>query len=161
MNTVALFGRLTRDPETNYTQGQEPKPVVNFGLAVDNASNQRAEQGNGYDAGFFECIAFNKTAENIQQYFDKGARIGVEGRLQQDRWQNDQGQNRSAVKVVVSRFTFIETRTEAEQRRGSSSQQPQQQAPPPQAGNPDSPFGDQDGPPGLEVDPSDDPFGDQ
>lgn len=98
MNQVGLFGRLTRDPELRYTQNG--KAVVNFSLAVNRYSDNEAD--------FFDCVAFDKQAENIANSCRKGHRLLVWGRLQQDRWTDQQGQNRSAVKIILSGFSFIE-----------------------------------------------------
>lgn len=99
MNQVQLFGRLTRDPEMRYTP--QGKAVVNFSLAVSRYGENEAD--------FFECTAWEKQAENINNSCKKGHRLLIWGRLHQDRWTDQQTQqNRSAVKIVVSGFSFIE-----------------------------------------------------
>jgi len=97
-NQVVLAGNLVRDPELSYTQNQ--KPVANFDIAVNFKS------GEYENTSFFSCSAFGKTGENIVKYFSKGSNIFVVGRLQQDRWQNEQGQNRSRIKINVNSFQF-------------------------------------------------------
>lgn len=88
LNCVSLIGNLTRDPElTSTTTG---KLKVNFSIAV-----------NGYkqdDVSFFNCEAWGATAEFISKYITKGNKVGVKGRLQQQRWQKD---NKNFQRVVV------------------------------------------------------------
>lgn len=164
INAVVLTGRLTRDPEMDYSR--QGTPICNFGIAVDGASNESDPDRQGaYKAGFFDCIAFGNTAEFVQQYLDKGSRVGIDGRLRQDRWKTDSGDKRSRVKIVVGRVDFQETRAEADARRAGQGTQgsrgQQQQRRPAQD---DAPFGDDDAlpqEPDCGVDPEDDPFGDQ
>ena len=113
MNSLQILGRLTRDPEIKNANG---KSVCQFAIAVNR---------NKEEADFFECVAWEKTAETISQYVKKGQRILIDGRLQQDRWKDQQsGENRSTVKIILNRFDFIEA---AEQQ--NAQQQPQAQAP--------------------------------
>ena len=99
MNQVAIMGRFTRDPELRYSQSG--KPVAKFTLAVNRYSDNEAD--------FFDCTAFDKQAENISNSCQKGHRLLVWGRLQQDKWTDQQTQQqRTAVKIMVSSFDFIE-----------------------------------------------------
>lgn len=99
MNHVSIFGRFTRDPELKYTP--QGKAVVSFSLAVN--------RYDGNEADFFDCEAWEKQAENIANSCRKGHRLLVWGRLRQDRWTDQQTQqNRSAVRIVVQGFSFIE-----------------------------------------------------
>ncbi|MDJ0305371.1 single-stranded DNA-binding protein [Dehalobacter sp.] len=118
MNSVQVLGRLTSDPELKYTQGS--KAVCQFTIA-HNPSKEEAD--------FYDCVAWEKTAENISNYFKKGQRILIDGRLQQDKWKDQQsGENRSKIKIIVNRFDFIEPASENTQRPAT-----QQSAPPPGA----------------------------
>lgn len=128
INTVVLTGRLCAAPELKHTT--KGTAVANFRLAVDRNAKDETD--------FFTCVAFEKTAELITQYCDKGAQIGVEGRLQARQWETDSGDKRSVVEVVANRVQFLESRADAEARRG---QQPQ--AAPAPAAEQDDPFGDQ------------------
>ncbi len=96
MNSVNIIGRLTRDPELRYSQAG--KAVANMSIAV---------QRNREEADFFDCVAFEKTAETIANNLVKGREVGVSGRLQQDRWEDQQGQKRTTVKIMVNLITFI------------------------------------------------------
>lgn len=95
MNSVTIDGRLGKDPEVRQTNGG--KTVVNFTIA-----NQRNKE----ETDWFDCVAWDRTAEFISQYFRKGDGINIEGRLQQERWQNNEGENRSKVVISVGKAGF-------------------------------------------------------
>jgi single-strand DNA-binding protein len=99
VNQVGIFGRLTRDPELRYTA--QGKAVVRFTLALNRF-------GDNNEPDFFDCEAWEKQAENIANSCKKGHRLLVWGRLRQDRWTDQNQQNRSAIRIVVQGFSFIE-----------------------------------------------------
>ena len=104
-NRVLLMGNLTRDPELSFTPSN--MPMCKFGLAVnrqwtDKNSNERREE-----TTFVDCVAWARQAETIKQYMSKGKPIFVEGRLSYSSWENQEGQKRSKLEVVVERFQFI------------------------------------------------------
>ena len=96
MNKVILMGNLTRDPEFKNIGTTN---VCNFGIAINRKTK------NGENTTFVEVSSFGKTADNIAKYFQKGKPILIEGRLQLDQW-NDNGVQRSKLKVVAERFNF-------------------------------------------------------
>lgn len=103
INTVVLVGRLTRDAQLKYT---------NNGLAITELSiavNSQRKQGDQWvdEANFFDVTAFGRQGEAIQRYLVKGKQVGVEGRLKQDRWQNQEGQNRSKVTIVANNVMLL------------------------------------------------------
>jgi single-strand DNA-binding protein len=104
-NKVLLMGNLTRDPQLRYLPSQ--MAVVDFGLAV----NRRWKGPQGEDreeVTFVDCTAWAKQAETINQYFQKGKPIFIEGRLKYDTWEDKQGGGkRSRLVVVVENFQFI------------------------------------------------------
>ena len=103
LNRVILIGRLTRDPELRYTPSGTA--VSSFSIANNRTyvtNNEKKEQ-----VSFFNCVAWAKTGEVIVQYCKKGQRIGIEGRLQQRSWDDQDGKKRSAVEVVVDNFQFL------------------------------------------------------
>lgn len=107
LNKVMLMGNLTRDPELRYTPSNTP--VANIGLAVNRRwRNQQGEQQE--ETTFVDCEAWGRTAEILSQYLKKGRPVYLEGRLRLDQWQDQQGQNRSKLKVVVESFQFIDSR---------------------------------------------------
>lgn len=103
LNSVVLVGRLTRDVELRYTPNGHA--VADFGLAVERPyTNQQGER----DVDFVNITVWRKQAENCSRYIGKGRLVAIKGRLQQDRWQNEQGQNRSRVKVVADGVRFLD-----------------------------------------------------
>lgn len=102
MNKIILIGRLTKDPELRYTQSGTA--VVSFNLAVDRRfTNQNGER----EADFINCVAWNKTAEFISEYFHKGKQIAVEGRLQVRSYDGNDGQRHWVTEVVAEQVEFV------------------------------------------------------
>ncbi len=106
-NKVLLMGNLTRDPELRYTPSNQP--VANFGIAI-NRRYTTAEGERREEVTFVDCEAWGKTAETIKNYLAKGRPIFVEGRLKLDTWQDQQGEKKSKLKVVVESFQFVDSR---------------------------------------------------
>jgi len=105
LNRVILVGRLTKDVELKQTTGGAQ--VATFSIAVNKTYKTGGEKKE--KASFITCVAWNKTAEVIAQYCKKGQRIGIEGRLDQRSWEDDKGNKRSVVEVVVDNFQFLES----------------------------------------------------
>lgn len=105
-NRVILLGNLTRDPEMRYTANNTP--IVKIGIAVnDRVKNRDSDQWEDRP-NFFDCTAFGRVAELINQYFSKGKPIFIEGKLRWDSWEDRQsGQRRSKVEVIIDNFQFI------------------------------------------------------
>jgi single-strand DNA-binding protein len=114
MNKVLLLGRLTRDPETRYTQGMEPIAVVKYSLAVNKKFKRQGEA----DADFINCVAFGKVAEFAEKYFSKGQLVAVTGRLQVRSWEDKDGQKRTATDVVVEEQYFAESKKKTDSPEG-------------------------------------------
>ena len=99
-----ITGNLTRDPETRNTTGGTP--VCSFSVAVNRRYTTNGEQRE--EVSYFNCSAWGRTGETIQQYAHKGDAILVSGRLRQDRWEDKAtGKTRSAVEIVVEDFNFM------------------------------------------------------
>ena len=114
MNKVILMGRLTRDPDIRYSQGNEPLCIARYSLAV----NRRFKRENEPDADFINCVAFGKTGEFAEKYFRKGQMVAVSGRLQIGSYEKD-GQKRMTADVVVDDQYFAESKRESDANRGS------------------------------------------
>ena len=102
-NRVILMGNLTRDPELRYTPNGSA--VASFSIAVNRrykVDNEKREE-----TSFFDIVFFGKPAEIIAEYMKKGRPLLVEGRLQQRRWETDDGQKRSKVEIVGENFQFM------------------------------------------------------
>lgn len=103
INKVVLIGRLTRDPEMRYTQNGTA--MATFSIAnnrIYSVSGEKKEM-----VSFFNCVSWARAAETIVQYCKKGQRIGIDGRLQQRSWEDQDGNKRSTVEVVVDNFQFL------------------------------------------------------
>lgn len=98
INTVVIAGRTTKDPEIKVTPSGTA--VLSFSLAVnDTKKNAQGEWEDVVD--FFDCKVFGKRAESLAQYIPKGSKLTINGRLHQDRWQAQDGTNRSRVSIIV------------------------------------------------------------
>ncbi len=137
MNKVILMGNLTRDPEFKNI-GQTN--VCNFGIAINRKTK------NGEDTTFVEVSSFGKTADNIAKYFQKGKPILIEGRLQLDQW-NDNGVQRSKLKVVAERFNFCGSNSGQSQgpNQGQSQQAPRNTYAQPQNNGPQNGYNNNQG----------------
>ena len=147
INNVVLVGRLANDPEMKYTPSG--MPITTFRLAVDRGRKNDAGED---QTDWLNIVAFQKTAELVAQYCDKGSLVGIEGRIQSRTWEGQDGKKNYSVEIVANNVRFLESRSEAERRRaarGQSAPSGAASAPPPPA--------DDFGPVGT----SDDPFGDQ
>ena len=111
MNKVILLGRLSRDVDLRYTQAAEPVAVCRFTVAVDRPYS-RNRQENEPTADFINCVCFGKRGESINQYFSKGNKIAVQGRLQVSTYKDQQGNKRYSTDVVVEDFEFVENKGE-------------------------------------------------
>ena len=108
MNRVILMGRLTRDPEVRYTQGNEPMAVARYTLAVDR--RVRRQDGNEQTADFINIVAFRKAGEFAEKYFRQGLKIIVSGRIQTGSYTNRDGQKVYTTEVVVEEQEFAESK---------------------------------------------------
>ena len=81
MNRVILMGRLTRDPDVRYTQGEKSMAIARYTLAVDRRGKKERDQDQ-QAADFINCVAFDRAAEFAETYFHQGMRVLVSGRLQ-------------------------------------------------------------------------------
>ena len=116
MNKVILMGRLTRDPDVRYSQGQNQIAIARFTLAVD---RRRAAEGQ-QSADYIPCVALGKNGEFAEKYLKKGTKIVVEGRIQTGSYTNREGQKVYTTEVMVESQEFAESK-----REGDSSPQPE------------------------------------
>lgn len=98
MNIAILMGRLTREPELKYTSNG--KAYTTFTLAVQKTKDE---------AEFIDCVAWEKTAENIAEYFRKGNRILIQGRLNVSSYEQN-GEKRKFTRVLVNIFEFVDSK---------------------------------------------------
>lgn len=119
MNKVIIMGRLTRDPDVRYTQGEEPMAIARFTLAVD----RRGKRDGEASADFPSCVCFRRTAEFIEKYAHQGTKLVVVGRIQTGSYTNRDGQKVYTTDVVVEEAEFAESKAAADRNT--------QQTPPP------------------------------
>lgn len=103
LNKAILMGRLTKDPELRSTPNGTP--VCSFTLAVD-------RRGKDDGADFIDIVAWSKTAEFVSKYFQKGQLVSVAGRIQTRTWEDQKGNKRKAVEVVVEEVDFCGSKPE-------------------------------------------------
>jgi len=115
MNKVILMGRLTRDPEVRYSQGDASTAVARFTLAVDRRIKRNADD---QTADFINCVAFGRTGEFMEKYGRKGVKFVVEGRIQTGSYTNKEGQKVYTTDVVVEQVEFAESKATSESHSG-------------------------------------------
>ena len=106
MNKVILIGRLTRDPEVRYSQGDSASAVARYTLAVDRRFKRDGEQS----ADFINCVAFGKSAEFAERYLRQGVKIAVTGRIQTGSYTNRDGVKVYTTDVVIEEQEFAESK---------------------------------------------------
>ena len=109
MNKVILMGRLTRNPEVRYTQGERQMAIARYTLAVDRRGRGNAGAGE-QTADFIQCVAFDRSGEFAEKYFHQGTKIVVTGRLQTGSYTNRDGQKVYTTDVVVEEQEFAENK---------------------------------------------------
>ena len=115
MNKVILMGRLTRDAEVRYSQGDASTAVARFSLAVDRRFRR---DGDEQTADFINCVAFGRTGEFMERFGRKGTKFLVEGRIQTGSYTNKDGQKVYTTDVVVEQLEFAESRSTSEGNNG-------------------------------------------
>lgn len=106
MNKVFLIGRLTKDPEVRYSQGENSTAIARYTLAIDRKYKKEGEQS----ADFISCIAFGKSGEFAEKYLHKGMKIAIIGRIQTGSYTNKEGQKVYTTDVVVEEHEFCESK---------------------------------------------------
>ena len=133
MNKVILMGRLTRDPDVRYSQGDSPMAIARYTLAVDRRFRRDNDQ---QTADFISCVAFGRNGEFAEKYLHQGTKIVAEGRIQTGSYQDKDGKTVYTTEVVVENQEFAESKATAD---SNNNYQPQQQ---PVASQPTAPAGD-------------------
>lgn len=110
MNKVILMGRLTRDPEVRYSQGENATAVARYTLAVDRRFNRNNDD---QTADFISCVAFGRSGEFAEKYLHKGTKIAVTGRIQTGSYTNKDGVRVYTTEVVVEDQEFAESKNSA------------------------------------------------
>ena len=106
MNKVILMGRLTRDPEVRYSQGENATAIARYTIAV----HRRYKKEGDASADFIGCVAFGKLGEFAEKYLRKGTKVVVTGRIQTGSYTNKDGQKVYTTDVVVEENEFAESK---------------------------------------------------
>ena len=107
MNKVILMGRLTRDPEVRYSQGENPLAIARYTLAVDRVRGRRDGEAT---ADFIQCVAFGRQAEHAEKYYHQGIKVAISGRIQTGSYTNRDGVKVYTTEVVVEDQEFAESK---------------------------------------------------
>ena len=114
INKAILMGRLTKEPELRHT-GQGT-PVCSFSIAVNNG------YGENQQTDFINCVAWNKTAEFVSNYFSKGSMIVIIGRIATRVWEGQDGKKNYSTEVVVNEVSFGESKRTQDETSGEPMQ---------------------------------------
>ena len=106
MNKVILMGRLTRDPEVRYSQGERTMTLAKYTLAVD----RRSQDGNEQTADFLNCVAFDRAGEFAEKYFRQGMRVLISGRIQTGSYINKDGIKVYTTDIIVEDQEFADSK---------------------------------------------------
>jgi single-strand DNA-binding protein len=107
LNKVLLIGNLGRDPEMKYTP--QGTPMTTFSMAV--SRRRQTPDGEWKDeTEWFRIVAWQKLAEQCNEYLRKGSKVYIEGRLQTREWQGQDGQNRQIVEIVANEMLLLDGR---------------------------------------------------
>lgn len=107
MNKVILMGRLTRDPEVRYSQGERSMAIARYTLAID---RRKTQQNSVPGADFINCVAFDRAGEFAEKYFRQGLRVLISGHLQTGSYTNKDGQKVYTTEVIVESQEFADSR---------------------------------------------------
>ena len=107
MNKVILMGRLTRDPEVRYSQGERSMAIAKYTLAID---RRKTQQNSDPGADFINCVSFDRAGEFAEKYFRQGLRVLISGHLQTGSYTNKDGQKVYTTDVIVESQEFADSR---------------------------------------------------
>lgn len=108
MNRAILMGRLTRDPEVRYSQGERSMAIARYTLAVDRRG--RKGQDGEQTADFINCVAFDRAGEFAEKYFRQGMRVLISGRIQTGSYTNKEGQRVYTTEVIIDDQEFADSK---------------------------------------------------
>ena len=127
MNRVILMGRLTRDPEVRYSQGERAMAIARYTLAVDRRFRRDGEP----TADFIPCVIFGRSAEFAEKYFRQGMRVLISGRIQTGSYTNRDGQKVYTTDIVVDDQEFADSKNASSGNEGGYGNSYQQSRPAP------------------------------
>lgn len=121
MNKAILMGRLTRDPEVRYSQGDNSMAIARFSLAVD---RRRQNNSDGQTADFINIVAFGKLGEFAEKYLKKGTKVALTGRIQTGSYTNKDGVKVYTTDVIAEEIEFAESKSASSNNNGNNGNTP-------------------------------------
>lgn len=122
MNKVILMGRLVRDPEVRYSQGEEPTAIARYTLAVDRRGTKKKD-GEQKETDFINCVAFRKAGEFAEKYFRQGMRVLISGRIQTGSYVNKDGNKVYTTDIIVEDQEFADSKAQRAGNGGTGNNQ--------------------------------------
>ena len=110
MNKVILMGRLTRDPEVRYSQGERSMAIARYTLAVDRRGRRSQDGDQGQTADFINIVAFDRAGEFAEKYFRQGMRVLISGRIQTGSYINKDGIKVYTTDIIVEDQEFADSK---------------------------------------------------
>ena len=104
------MGRLTRDPEVRYTQGERSMAVARYTLAIDRRVARKSQDGDEQTADFINIVAFDRAGEFAEKYFRQGMRVLVSGRIQTGSYTNKEGQRVYTTDIIADDQEFADSK---------------------------------------------------
>lgn len=120
MNRVILMGRLTRDPDVKYSQGEQSIAIARYTLAVDRKA-RKSPDSSEQQADFISCVAFDRAGEFAEKHFRQGMRVLISGRIQTGSYTNKEGKKVYTTDVVVESQEFADSKNASGQNNAPES----------------------------------------
>lgn len=117
MNKIILIGRLTRDPEINYSQSDNPIAIARYSIAVD----KKQKRDDGVTADFINIVAFDRLGDFAAKYLYKGMKVALTGRVQTGTYENKDGVKMPFFEVVAEEQEFVESKSASQTNSGTNS----------------------------------------
>ena len=133
VNKVILVGNLGQKPEIRYTK--DSKPIASFSIATSESWKDKTTGDMVEKTEWHNVTFFGRIAEVAEQYLDKGSKVFVEGKLQTDKWEDENGNKRSATKIIGNNMQMLDSRGSNNSSSFDESSSPQNEAPASQEGS--------------------------
>ncbi|GIR06615.1 MAG: single-stranded DNA-binding protein [Gammaproteobacteria bacterium] len=133
VNKVILVGNLGQKPEIRYTK--DSKPIASFSIATSESWKDKTTGDMVEKTEWHNVTFFGRIAEVAEQYLDKGSKVFVEGKLQTDKWEDENGNKRSATKIIGNNMQMLDSRGSNNSSSFDESSSAQNEAPASQEGS--------------------------
>ena len=133
VNKVILVGNLGQKPEIRYTK--DSKPIASFSIATSESWKDKTTGDMVEKTEWHNVTFFGRIAEVAEQYLDKGSKVFVEGKLQTDKWEDENGNKRSATKIIGNNMQMLDSRGSNNSSSFDESSSDQNEAPASQEGS--------------------------